>query len=291
MVRKAPCNKVFAREAPQQLSPCKRNSLAPAIKNMISHLISHNMKVLALIPSRFASTRFPGKPLVLLADRPIVQHVYERVVQLFPDTYVATDDKRIFSCVESFGGRAIMTSPHHQSGTDRCREAYEQLGETFDVVLNVQGDEPFVDDSQLQSLVSCFEEKDTQIATLIKAYHSEQTYEQLSNPNQPKVIVNEKGRALYFSRSVIPYLRGVAPEQWLRSETKFYHHIGLYGYRPEVLVEITELPPSPLEKAESLEQLRWLEAGYSIQTALTMNENIGIDTPEDLVKAEALLRK
>lgn len=246
------------------------------------------MKVLALIPARFASSRFPGKPLVLLGDKSIIQHVYERVSRLFTDVYVATDDERIAKCVESFGGNCLMTSSHHQSGTDRCWEAYEKLKETFDVVINIQGDEPFIAPSQLEAILSCFEREETQIATLIKPYASAQTYEELSNPNQPKVIVNEEGRAIYFSRSVIPYLRGIPKEEWISSH-KFYRHIGLYAYRPKILQHITQLPPSALEKAESLEQLRWLEAGIHIQTAVTSIETIGIDTPEDLEKATRIL--
>lgn len=247
------------------------------------------MKVLAIIPARYQSSRFPGKPLALLDGKPIVQHVYEAVAQHYPDTYVATDDERIFQCVTQFGGQALMTSPHHQSGTDRCREAYEQLGKDFDVVLNVQGDEPFIQVAQLEALTACFEHPHTQIATLIKPYERSQSYEELANPNRPKVIINEAGKALYFSRSVIPYLRALPQEQWLAKGPTFYHHIGLYAYRPESLQRITQLLPSPLEQAESLEQLRWIEAGLHIHTAVTHIETIGIDTPEDLVTASQWL--
>lgn len=247
------------------------------------------MKVLALIPARFASTRFPGKPLALLGGKPIIQHVYERVAQVVPDTYVATDDDRIKTCVEGFGGKALMTASHHQSGTDRCWEAYENLGLHFDVVINVQGDEPFIDASQIKALIACFTQSKTQIATLIKPYEKTQSYEQLANPNQPKVIIDQEGRAIYFSRSVIPYMRGIAQEDWLKSGQIFYHHIGLYGYRPDVLQHITALSPSPLERAESLEQLRWLEAGLHIRTAVTTIDTIGIDTPADLERATQFL--
>lgn len=248
------------------------------------------MKILALIPARYASTRFPAKPLALLAGRPIIQHVYERVEKLFPGTtYVATDDERIADCVRSFGGQYIMTGTHHRSGTDRCHEAMKKApGGPFDIVINIQGDEPFIHESQLHTIVEAFNNPATQIATLVKPFSPDTDYETLQNPNSPKVVVSPDHRALYFSRSVIPFLRGVPQNEWT-SRHVFHKHIGLYAYRPDVLEAITELAPSPLEKAESLEQLRWLEAGYRISVGYTDIETIGIDTPEDLCKAEEFI--
>ena len=182
-----------------------------------------------------------------------------------------------------------MTSVHHKSGTDRVWEAYEHIGEKYDVVVNIQGDEPFIQPSQLKAIQQCFDNKDTQIATLVKPFSPQDGFAALENPNSPKVVVDDHGRALYFSRSVIPYLRGVERCEWLSSHT-FYKHIGLYAYRPEVLRQITALPQSPLEVAESLEQLRWLQAGYHIQVGVSQVETIGIDTPEDLARAEEFLK-
>ncbi len=248
------------------------------------------MKFIAFIPARFASTRFPGKPLALLAGKPIIQHVYERVRTTFADAYVATDDERIYNCVETFGGRAIMTGTHHKSGTDRCYEALGKVDGTFDVVVNVQGDEPFISPAQLETLCRCFDDPATQIATLVKPFSPADGWEALANPNSPKVVMDDHSRALYFSRSVIPYLRGEARENWLNLRP-YYKHIGLYAYRADVLRQLTALPQSPLEQAESLEQLRWLEAGYVIKVGQTDIETIGIDTPDDLERAERFLNK
>lgn len=246
------------------------------------------MKYVAIIPARYGSTRFPGKPLVRLKGQPIIQHVYERVSNIIPDTYVATDDHRIEEAVLKFGGKVIMTSPNHKSGTDRCNEALSLIGEEYDIVINVQGDEPFIAASQIRSLQACFEDPDTEIATLVKPFTEDMGIEALKNPNSPKVVIDKNRFALYFSRSVIPYLRGVDEEKWLSSH-QYYKHIGLYAYRKETLSTITHLPVGTLEKSESLEQLRWLEAGYSIRVGVTDIETIGIDTPEDLVKAEAFI--
>lgn len=247
------------------------------------------MRLLALIPARYASTRFPAKPLALLAGKPIIQHVYERVSRLFPDTYVATDDERIAQCVSTFGGRYVMTGTHHKSGTDRCYEALQKLGEDqYDVVINIQGDEPFIHEQQLQTIAAAFQDPQTQIATLVKPFTADTPWEVVANPNSPKVVVSPQGYALYFSRSVIPYLRGQEQQEWPARHT-YLKHIGLYAYRAEVLREITQLPQSPLELAESLEQLRWLEAGYRIRVGQTDIETIGIDTPQDLAQAEAFL--
>ncbi|MBO5133786.1 MAG: 3-deoxy-manno-octulosonate cytidylyltransferase [Bacteroidaceae bacterium] len=246
------------------------------------------MKFIAIIPARYASTRFPGKPLVDLGGKPIIQWVYERVSKIFEDTFVATDDQRIFDTVIGFGGKVIMTKPTHPSGTDRCYEAYLNSGIKADVVVNVQGDEPFIDASQLECIKDCFADASIHIATLVKPFKDTEPIETLENPNTPKVVIDSNHNALYFSRSVIPYLRGIEKTEWPKVHT-YYKHIGLYAYRTDVLAEITQLPQGVLEKAESLEQLRWLQAGYKIKTGVTTIETIGIDTPEDLQKAEALL--
>lgn len=248
------------------------------------------MKFLALIPARYASTRFPAKPLAILAGKPIIQHVYERVSSIFEDAYVVTDDTRIEECVKAFGGRCVMTGTHHKSGTDRCFEALEKLGAGFDVVVNVQGDEPFIAASQLETIKQCFADAETQIATLVKPFTPADGIAALENPNSPKVVLDNNNYAVYFSRSVIPYLRGVEKDEWLSHHT-FYKHIGLYAYRAEVLKEITSMPLGVLEQAESLEQLRWLQAGYRIKVGTTDVETIGIDTPEDLERAKNFLEQ
>ena len=246
------------------------------------------MKFIAIIPARYASTRFPGKPLAVLGGKLVIQRVYEQVKKVMDDVFVATDDQRIYDAVEQFGGRAVMTREDHKSGTDRCYEAYQKIGLEADVVINIQGDEPFIQPSQIQSLQACFEDERTQIATLVKPFMPSDGWEALQNPNSPKVVVSDDQRALYFSRSIIPYLRGVEQEQWLQRHT-FYKHIGLYAYRVQTLREITQLPQSTLEKAESLEQLRWLDNGYVIKVGQTQVETIGIDTPQDLARAEHFL--
>lgn len=246
------------------------------------------MQFLALIPARYASTRFPGKPLALIFGKPMIRHVWERVSAVFGCCAVATDDPRIARAVERFGGRAVMTSAEHRSGTDRCREALDRMeaetGERFDAVVNVQGDEPFVAPEQLALLRDCFADPDTDIATLVKPFSAG---EDIFNPNSPKVVLSASGHALYFSRSPIPYLRSEEKERWSAAH-RFYKHIGLYAYRSEVLRRITALEPGELEKAESLEQLRWLEHGYRIKTAVTEGESHAVDTPEDLRRVEAL---
>ncbi len=246
------------------------------------------MTYIGIIPARYGSTRFPGKPLAMLGGRTVIERVYRQVEGVLDEALVATDDPRIFEAVESFGGKAVMTSVHHKSGTDRVQEAYERFGCDFDVIVNIQGDEPFIQAQQLHVIQQCFEDKDTQIATLVKPFTPQDGLEALENPNSPKVVLDDRHRALYFSRSVIPFIRGLERSQWLSTQT-FYKHIGLYAYRPDVLREITALPQSPLEMAESLEQLRWLQAGYVIQVGISQVETIGIDTPEDLARAEAFL--
>lgn len=247
------------------------------------------MKFIGIIPARYASTRFPGKPLAQLGGMTVIERVYRQVEGVVDDVCVATDDERILRTVEDFGGRAVMTSTEHRSGTDRIREAYIRLGASHDVVINIQGDEPFIQPSQIRSLMSCFDDPQTQIATLVKPFTPADGLAALENPNSPKVVVDDEMHALYFSRSVIPYLRGVERSEWLSHHT-FLRHIGLYAYRAEVLEEITSLPQSPLELAESLEQLRWLQAGYTIKAATTDTETIGIDTPADLQRAEQFLK-
>lgn len=246
------------------------------------------MKYIGIIPARYASTRFPAKPLALLGGKPVIQRVYEQVKGVLDDAWVATDDERIAQAVQDFGGQVVMTSVHHKSGTDRCYEAYCKVGGDADVVVNIQGDEPFIQPSQLEALKNCFTDADTEIATLVKPFAEADGWEALQNPNSPKVVVDARGRALYFSRSVIPYRRGVGTDEWLKGHT-YYKHIGLYAYRADVLKAITALPQSSLELAESLEQLRWLENGYVIKVGISEVETIGIDTPQDLARAEAFL--
>ena len=251
--------------------------------------MAKELKFIAIIPARYASTRFPGKPLALLGGKPVIQRVYERVTSVIPNAVVATDDQRIFAAVESFGGKVVMTSENHKSGTDRCWEAYLKQGEEYDVVINVQGDEPFIAESQLRSIMECFNDEATDIATLVKPFVPEDGLAALQNPNSPKVVLDNQSRAIYFSRSVIPYLRGVDEQEWLSSHT-FYKHIGMYAFRRKALSEVTALPQSTLELAESLEQLRWLENGSKIGVGITNVETVGIDTPEDLERAEEFLK-
>ncbi len=248
------------------------------------------MKVVAIIPARYASTRFEGKPLAELGGVSVIERVYRRVSSVVDKVAVATDDERIRGVVEAFGGRAIMTSKDHKSGTDRCWEAYTKMGEEADIVVNVQGDEPFIDPSQITSLIECFGCEEVDIATLVKPFESGDSIDSLENPNTPKVVVDSAMRAIYFSRSVIPYLRGVDRSEWLQRHI-FYKHIGMYAFRTSALSKVTTLPQSSLELAESLEQLRWIESGYKIGVGITHIETIGIDTPEDLQRAEEFLAK
>ncbi|MGM9714379.1 MAG: 3-deoxy-manno-octulosonate cytidylyltransferase [Prevotella sp.] len=248
------------------------------------------MRFIAIIPARYASTRFPGKPLAILGGKPVIEHVYNQTRRIIDDVYVATDDSRIYAAVTAFGGRAVMTSPEHKSGTDRVEEAVARVsaerGETWDVVVNVQGDEPFIHPRQIETVMACFDDPDTQIATLGMPFGN--NMEAIENPNSPKIAVTVNRFALYFSRSVIPYSRGVERKDW-GAAYPYLKHIGLYAYRRDVLGQVTQIPPSPLEKAESLEQLRWLEHGYRIKVGLTDMETIGIDTPEDLRRAEEFM--
>ncbi len=248
------------------------------------------MKYIAIIPARYASTRFPGKPLAMLGDKTMIERVYRRVsaVDGIDTVAVATDDDRIFKAVEAFGGVAVMTSDRHRSGTDRCCEAYSLLGSDVDVVINIQGDEPFIAVSQIQTVMEAFRNADVRIATLARPFNPDDSYEKLADPNTPKVVTDLNGYALYFSRSVIPYVRGAERDVWPACAS-YLTHIGLYAYRADTLKEITALPQSPLELAESLEQLRWLQAGYRIKVGLSTEPTIGIDTPADLEAAIRLL--
>lgn len=257
------------------------------------------MKFIGIIPARYASTRFPGKPLADMAGKPMIQRVYEQVEKALDAVYVATDDQRIFDAVKAFGGKVVMTDPNHQSGTDRCYEAYlkiknEELrmknGNGSDIIINIQGDEPFIQVEQIELLKACFNDANTQIATLVKSFTEDDGMDALFNPNTPKVLLNKKNEALYFSRSVIPYMRGIDSSEWIKHHT-YFKHIGLYAYYADVLKEITSFPPSCLEIAEGLEQLRWLEYGYRIKAGITNHETIGIDTPEDMEKAIEFLKR
>lgn len=245
------------------------------------------MKFIAIIPARYASTRFPGKPLARLGGKYIIERVYQQASSIVGEAYVATDDDRIFKAVEAFGGKAVMTRNDHKSGTDRIEEAATKLDTDADVIINVQGDEPFIQPSQLATVKALFDDEQTQIATLGKPF---ETMEAAENANSPKIVTDVNGYALYFSRSVIPFVRGKERSEWLAS-FPFVKHIGLYAYRRDVLRQITKLPQSPLEIAESLEQLRWLQNGYRIKVGLTDVETVGIDTPEDLQRAEEFLQK
>ena len=220
----------------------------------------------------------------------MIQRVYEQVKKCVDKVYVATDDERIYDAVTSFGGNVVMTSANHKSGTDRCAEAYNTIGGGEDVVINIQGDEPFIAPSQIEAIMECFTDNSVQIATLVKPFTESDGIDALMNTNSPKVVLGVDNQALYFSRSVIPFVRGVDMQEWLKTHT-FYKHIGMYAYRAEVLMLITKLPQSELEKAESLEQLRWLENGYKIKAGVTTQETIGIDTPDDMQRAlEFMLR-
>lgn len=245
------------------------------------------MKIIGIIPARYESSRFPGKPLIDIGGKSMIQRVYEQAKKTtsLTDVFVATDDKRIFEHVLSFGGKAVMTDASHQTGTDRCQEAFEKAFPTADYIVNIQGDEPFIQPQQIDLLTNCLTDKSIEIATLIKKIEDQET---LFNVNTPKVVITEQFFARYFSRQTIPFLRNVAQNDWLKSHT-FYKHIGIYAYRTDILKKITQLQPSSLEKAESLEQLRWLENGYQIKVAVTDLETIGIDTPQDLEKIQAFL--
>lgn len=244
---------------------------------------------LGIIPARYASTRFPGKPLADIAGKTMIERVYLQAKKsaLLSEVIVATDNDLIFDEVKRFGGKVCLTSPDHPSGTDRCAEVVESMKLSCDAVINIQGDEPFIEPKQIDLLCACFDDSRTQLATLIREIADSEI---LFNPNSPKVIVDREQFAIYFSRHPIPYLRGFDEKDWVKNLT-YFQHIGLYGYRPETLKEITRLKPSRLEKAESLEQLRWIENGLRIKTAITPYDTIAIDTPDDLQRVAASLKR
>lgn len=247
------------------------------------------MRYLVVIPARYESSRFPGKPLAKIGGEEMIIRVCRQVEKTGLPLLVATDDPRIFDCVESHGFTAVMTSKDHKSGTDRVREAAEKYSEKPDVIINVQGDEPFINPEQIEKLKSVFEnDPGVGIATLVKRFNKNDSFDALFDPNLVKVTFSKAGKALYFSRSIIPYVRKVDWKKWLET-AEFFTHIGIYGYKFDTLRIITQLPMSELEKAESLEQLRWLENGFPINVAVTEYSTIGIDTEEDLRKAEEFL--
>ncbi len=241
------------------------------------------LSILGIIPARFGSTRFPGKPLVMIHGKSMIQRVYEqsRKSNYLQKVIVATDDQRIADHVISFGGEVILTSASHQSGTDRCAEVIQQTNEQFDAVINIQGDEPFIDPEQIDAIALALINETYPLATLVKVIESE---EEIHNPNVVKAVLDNKGKAIYFSRLPIPYNRDK------QNSTTYYKHIGIYGYTRKALLEITKLPQGKLELAESLEQLRWIEAGYSIITRVTQVPSVSIDTPEDLALVEKMMK-
>lgn len=240
------------------------------------------MKVVGIIPSRYASTRFPGKPLAMIKGKTMIRRVCEQAWKSKLDAVmVATDDMRIADEVLSFGGQYVLTDPNHQSGTDRCCEALEMLDIPYDAVVNIQGDEPFINPRQINQLVDLISQKEIQIASLAKRLDDE---DELFSPNTVKVVMDKECKALYFSRNPIPFMRNVAREEWLE-KGDFYQHIGIYAYKADILCQIAAMQPTKLELTESLEQLRWLENGLHIHMAVTDSQNVSIDTPDDLVKA------
>ena len=240
------------------------------------------MNIVGIIPARYASTRFPGKPLIDIAGKSMIQRVFEQAkkAKSLTDVVVATDDTRIFDHVHAFGGNAVMTNTTHQSGTDRCFEAITAINNTVNVIINIQGDEPFIKPEQIDLVASCFNDTSTQIATLIKKIDNQ---EDLFNPNIPKVVLNTLNEAIYFSRQTVPYSRNHQETEWL-THNIYYKHIGIYAYQNDILKQITELKQSTLELAESLEQLRWIENGYKIKVKITDFESVAIDVPNDLKK-------
>lgn len=250
--------------------------------------MKNQLRYIGIIPARYASTRFPGKPLAIIAGMTMIERVYRRVSSVLDAVWVATDDERIFEAVKGFGGNVVMTSTEHRSGTDRIQEAYTKIGGGEDVIINIQGDEPFIQESQLNAIMECFDDDATQIATLVRPFDARRGFEALADCNTPKVVVDNSMNALYFSRSVIPFVRSTDTAGWA-SKHQYYTHVGMYAYRSQVLAEITRLPQSSLELAESLEQLRWLQNGYRIKVGITCCETVGIDTPADLENAVKLI--
>lgn len=246
--------------------------------------MNNKLKFIGIIPARYASTRFPGKPLADICGKSMIERVYTQVHKELDNVAVATDDERIANAVNAFGGNVVMTSTHHRSGTDRSFEAYKNLDSDADVIINIQGDEPFIDPLQIAAIKDCFDTPDTQIATLVKKFDASKGFEALFDSNTPKVVMDNNMNAIYFSRSIIPYIRNHDWKEWINNAT-FYTHVGMYAYKASVLAKITQLPQSPLELAESLEQLRWIQNGYKIKVGITDCPTIGIDTPTDLEAA------
>lgn len=242
------------------------------------------MKILGIIPARYASTRFPGKPLTIINGKSMIQRVYEQALkaEMLNDVVVATDDDRIYDAVLSFGGKVVMTSSEHKSGTDRCAEVVKNINDKYEAVVNIQGDEPFINPEQINQIASLISQKDSQIASLCKPIKDA---DELFDNNVVKVVFDIKGNALYFSRHTIPFMRNVENEarSWMNSHT-FYKHIGIYAYKTDVLEQISQLTQSELEMSESLEQLRWLENSYRIIMGITEYESYSIDTPRDVEK-------
>lgn len=251
--------------------------------------MNNKLNFIGIIPARYASTRFPGKPLADICGKSMIERVYIQAHKELDNVAVATDDERIANAVKAFGGNVVMTSTEHRSGTDRCYEAYCNLGANADVIINIQGDEPFIDPSQIAAIKECFNSDDSQIATLVRKFDPTKGFEALFDCNTPKVVFDKNMNAIYFSRSIIPYVRNHEWKEWINN-ADFYTHVGMYAYRANVLKEITKLPQSSLELAESLEQLRWIENGYKIKIGTTNCPTIGIDTPEDLVAARELCK-
>ena len=246
------------------------------------------MKIIGIVPARFGSTRFPGKPLVDINGKSMIQRVYEQCIQAsrLSRLVVATDDERIMNHVKDFGGEAVLTLPQHNSGTDRCAEVIEKSGTgSWDAVINIQGDEPYIHPEQIDLLCSSFDEKNIQLATLVKKITS---VDELFNHNNVKVVLNKRNEAIYFSRSPVPYNRNFPEQDWLKYST-YYKHIGIYGYRTKTLLEVSRLAKTNLEITESLEQLRWIENGYAIRAEITTFDSIAIDTPDDLLRIKAKL--
>lgn len=240
------------------------------------------MKIVGIIPARYGSSRFPGKPLAMIKGKTMIQRVCEQAWKSkLDDVVVATDDIRIADEVLKFGGKFVMTDPRHQSGTDRCCEALEILEEQYDAVINIQGDEPFIDPQHINLLVDMISRDDTQLASLVKRIDDE---EELFGSNKVKVVMDKSGNALYFSRNPIPYMRNVAHEKWLQKGC-FFQHLGIYAYKAATLCQIATMQPTALELAESLEQLRWLENGLAIRMAVVEADSLAIDSPADLAKA------
>lgn len=244
-------------------------------------------KFIGIIPARYASSRFPGKPLADIGGMTMIERVYRQVCKELDEVYVATDDNRIYDAVTAFGGKVVMTSANHKSGTDRVNEAYQTIDTEANIVINIQGDEPFVAPEQIAEIKSCFDDETTQIATLARQYDKSGGFEGVFDPNKVKVIFDKSNYAIYFSRAILPYVRNYKWQEWLDNRD-FFIHVGMYAYHGDVLNQITQLPQSSLEIAESLEQLRWIENGYKIKVALTDSPTIGIDTPEDLEKAKQM---